>query len=191
MEFIVIRHGQAKHNIGGENKHVFAGRKVDNSLTAEGIETVKKLTQKLFDEGGADLIISSSLKRSKETADIIAKKIKAPIISLPELDEFDVGEFAGHTEKEVRKLFPAEAESFYSGDIPNWNFPGGESFVQMKLRLEKAIAKIRKTVKPDSRVLICGHGGLNRALFYLYNNEHENLWRNRNYPHDRIVTVKI
>jgi len=191
MELIVIRHGQAKHNVGGEKKHIFAGRKVDNALTAEGVETVEKISQKLLDEGGADLIVSSSLKRSKETANIITKKIKAPILSFSELDEFDVGKFAGRTEEEVKKLYPAEANAFYTGDVLSWNFPGGENFSQLKSRLESGVAKIRKMVKPNSKVIICGHGGVNRVLFYLYANERENLWKNRNYPHDRIVRIEI
>ena len=115
MELIVIRHGQAKHNIGGEKKHVFAGRKVDNSLTTKGEETVKKLAQKLLIEGTIDLIVSSSLKRSKETAGIIVKKMQAPIVYFSELDEFDVGNFTGHTEEEVKKLYPTESNFFYNG----------------------------------------------------------------------------
>jgi probable phosphoglycerate mutase len=191
MELIVIRHGQAKHNIGGEEKHVFAGRKVDNDLTAEGRITVQKLAQKISDKSEADLIVSSSLRRSKKTAEIIAQKIKVPIISFSELDEFDVGKFAGRTEEEVRKLYPVEAHAFYSGDIEHWSFPGGENYHQLKLRLEKAIQKIKKLPPSHSRIIICGHGGLNRVLFYLCARAQEDLWKNRNYSHDCITRIKI
>ena len=188
---IFIRHGKAAHNLGRGKEHCFAGSKVDNELTDEGIENAKNLTEKIKEIGGCDLIVRSNLLRSGQTAEIIAKEFEKPVVEIKELSEIDIGDFAGHTEGEVKKLYPDSAEAFYSGDIKNWHFPNGENFSQVAVRIGKAIEKIKTIAKQGGRIVISGHGMINRLTFYLLEPDKVELWQPRSYPHDRIVIINL
>jgi len=189
MKLIIIRHGQAQHNLGGEDMHTFAGQNDNNGLTLEGIETVKMLTKKILADGKVDLIVSSSLRRSQETATIMASETKAPVKSFKDLDEIDVGNFEGVNEQESRARYPKEAAAFYDGEINHWDFPGGENFEQAKTRVKHLISALKEVTTENERILICGHGLINRLIFYLYLPERIDLWKERRYPHDRIVNL--
>lgn len=191
ITLIVARHGKAQHNLGSEKEHRFAGNRVDTSLALEGIDDAKLLAHKIQKMGGCDLIISSTLKRSRETAEIIAKKLGMKATSsISELSEINIGDFAGHTEDEVKKLFPEEAKTFYDGDVINWHFPNGEDYNQVTKRLAIALQKIKKIANPRQRVLVVGHGMINCILFHQFLPDRIDLWQERSYPHDRLVEIK-
>ncbi|MBU6389855.1 phosphoglycerate mutase family protein, partial [Patescibacteria group bacterium] len=132
----VLRHGKAEHNLGSHSRQTFAGDSVDNHLAPEGIAAARKLADRIKKMGGCDLVISSGLNRSKETAAILASALSVPTRHIADLQEINVGRFGGHTEAEARRLFPAAAQVFYLGDIPRWSFPGGEDYLSVKKRVE-------------------------------------------------------
>lgn len=191
MELIVVRHGAASHNEGAEQEHTFAGSQINNDLSDQGIIDAENLSQRILESGGADLITCSKLKRSRHTAKIINSTLCARLIVFGELNEINIGDFAGKTEQEVRSLYPKKADLFYSGDIANWEYPGGEKFSDVKRRLESFIDQLKKIAEPKNRVVVVGHGMINRVLIFLYANEQKNFWEDRNYPHDRIVRLEI
>jgi len=186
MELIVIRHGRTEHNIGKEK---FAGNQIDNKLTKAGIEDAEILATHLKKMGKFDLVMTSRLKRSRQTARIISYRLGIPFKIIDGLEEVDIGKFAGHTEKEVKKIYPQEAKAFYRGEIEKWNFPGGEDFQEIVARIKKSIHTIIGLHK--KRIILSGHGMFNRVLFYLFLKNQQQLWQERSYPHDRIVKIII
>lgn len=188
---IFIRHGKAGHNLGLEKEQRFAGSAVDDELTPEGKKNATDLLAKIIKYGKYKQIYTSSLKRSIETAEIIARGINCPIKILKELDEINIGRFAGYTEEEVRKLFPEAAEKFYSGDIKNWFFPDGENFTGVAKRAKKALKKIEESMKDGEKVIVSGHGMINRLMFYLLEPGRTGLWKPTSYPHGRIEVLNI
>lgn len=198
INLIVIRHGKAAHNLGGEKAHTFAGSKVDTELSDIGSVEAEELAKNIFEKfHKVDLIISSGLKRSQQTAQIIKKELdkknKTNIVCniIEDANEFDVGDFAGKNEEEVKKLFPKAASAFYDGRIKDWDFPNGENYIDLKKRVDNVYNKIKTVAKNGDNVLLVGHGGFNRVLFYTLIPDQEEYWKVRNYPHDRIVEIEL
>jgi len=190
-KLFVVRHGESKHNLGGERAHTFAGSQIDTELAQKGIEAAEILSENLKNKN-ISLIFCSGLKRSRETAEIIRQKLclTSEIIEIPELNEFNVGDFAGHTEEEVRVLFPESAKYFYDGEIENWAFPNGENYKNVSQRIDLAISKIKK-LSEDRTVLIVAHGMINRTIFYKLDKQNIDNWQLRKYPHDKIVELEL
>jgi probable phosphoglycerate mutase len=186
----ILRHGQAKHNLGDQEAHTFAGSSIDTDLDIKGLETANDLAEQLKDKD-ISMIICSGLKRSYQTAKIIHQilDLTTKIVVLPELNEFNIGDFAGHTEEEVKRLFPIQADNFYNGKVEEWSFPNGESYVQVAKRIERALFKIRPYNYEN--IVVVGHGIINRVIFYNFLKNQKNLWQERDYPHNRIVSIKI
>ena len=109
MKIYVVRHGQTKWNLEGRIQG-----KTDIELNEKGREQAKTIRD-LIAKYDIDLIISSPLKRAKETAEIINSKLKCPIIFDKALEERCYGEFEG----EVRKLI--EDEIVNSQMLHNYN----------------------------------------------------------------------
>lgn len=191
-DLIILRHGQAMHNLGDETAHTFAGSKIDSELAPQGVENAQQLAKTLNLIGPVDIIMTSPQKRSQQTSEIINHLIgNVPIITLDELKEINIGDFQGHTEAEVRQLFPKEAQAFYDGDIENWHFPHGENSAEIFHRAKIALEKIRSLTLGKKRVVISGHGMFNRVLFYKLKPKNKELWSGRSYPHDRIEIMEL
>ena len=191
-ELIIVRHGQASHNLGTEEQHTFAGSEIDNDLAPQGIANAEFLANTIKKSGPVDAIITSPLKRASQTAEIIDRLIgNVPLFTIDELKEINMGKFAGLTETKARELFPDAARNFYGEEIDEWDFPGGENFTQVSQRLDVALVKIKEISKGKKRVIICGHGLTNRVLFYKLKPQDRELWVERSYPHDRIEIIKL
>lgn len=178
----LIRHGECLHNLG-KNRQTFAGAFLDNSLTPTGVKSAELLSD-VLKEKKIDLIVASPLKRSIETAKIIAEKLNLPIKIFKEASEINVGDFSGHTKDEVIKLFPEEAENFYSGNIEKWVFPNGENYHQVVIRIKNFLNKLKK--EKAKKILISGHAMTNRVILKYFFPEDSSKWRDREYPHNRI-----
>ena len=97
MKIFVTRHGQTEWNALGK----IQGRK-DIELNEIGREQAEMTRKKLMNEK-IDLIISSSLKRAKETAEIINKEFNVEILEDKRLVERGFGDFEGITKLELKK----------------------------------------------------------------------------------------
>lgn len=191
MKLIIVRHGEASHNLGGQKLHTFAGGLVNTELTLKGEKTAKAIANKLKDQA-IDLIFTSRTKRAKKTAEIICDELgsNVKILELSELNELNIGEFAGHTEEEAKFLFPESAKYFYDGEIEKWSFPKGEDFLKALTRVNSALEKI-KNLGQDKTVLIVAHGMINRIIFYILDRKNIDNWQVRKYPHDKIVQLEV
>lgn len=96
MEILLTRHGQTEWNVLGKVQ----GR-ADIELNEKGIQQAEETGEALKNEK-IDLIICSPLKRAKQTADIICKNRKIPIIYDEDVIERDFGEFEGINKKKIR-----------------------------------------------------------------------------------------
>ncbi len=85
----LIRHGQAVVNV----KPIIGGMRGDTGLTALGIEQVERLRDRLIAtrELKADVVLSSSMPRARQTAEILAPAFGLPIIFDDDLHELRPG----------------------------------------------------------------------------------------------------
>lgn len=192
---IFIRHAKAGHNLYN-GRDTFAGQRVDSKLTNAGKKEAEGLARKIYGQGILEIIFYSKMRRSRDTAEIIAKSASATgtkkprLIRLDGLEEIDAGDFTNLTKEETEQKDRAAAEAFYNNDIVNWDFPGGENYLMLKERVKQVVEKINAYGKPGVTILVVGHGAFNRVIFHEIIHEKKELWQTLNYPHDLLVTIK-
>ncbi len=148
-QFVFLRHGESTGN--AESR--WQGQS-DYPLTGRGQAQARALAERWKTEGVKfDLAISSTLKRARETAEIIAFLLNVKL----ELDEIwlerDIGEIEGMTSDEVQRLpRPPYVTPYDSigGD--------GEGDWELFLRAGRALHNLLR--RPPGSYLIVSHGGL-------------------------------
>jgi probable phosphoglycerate mutase len=154
-KLLIVRHGQSEWNALGR----WQGQ-ADPPLTNLGENQAKKATQKL---GLFDSIVSSPLKRAKNTASIISEIMGVgPITTEIDLMERDAGPWQGLTRIEIENGWPGFLES---GQRPD----GYESNSDLLLRVFAVLRKISESSKNSDSVLIISHAGITHALENLHN----------------------
>lgn len=124
MRLILTRHGETE-----ENKHyVIAGWR-PGVLSAKGKKQVKALAEKLRSIQ-FDFILSSDLKRCKDTVAVINKYHHAPVRFLKSLHELGSGVFDGRPGAEIQKALAG-----YKGSREAYKPKGGESMISFRRRV--------------------------------------------------------
>ena len=148
--FYFVRHGESEGNAA----RVFTGQ-TDSPLTERGRQQAAAVADELA-KVKFDRIISSDLSRTRDTAEVIAKRHGLSVEVVPALREINVGDRTGKTFDETRGL-------------PNWSddgfvvWPGGESLDQVLARTLGAIDRLTRE-SPGKTILVVGHGGVNRIV---------------------------
>jgi broad specificity phosphatase PhoE len=146
----VLRHGESVGN--AESR--WQGQ-ADYPLTDTGRAQARKLAKRWKNENVKfDLIISSPLKRAKETAEIIASALDVKIEFEPLWLERDNGDFSGLTVHEVRQNFTRSQFSTPYDPVGG----DGEGDWELFLRAGQALQSLLK--REPARYLIISHGGL-------------------------------
>ena len=155
-DFTFLRHGQSVGNL----EERFQGQ-ADFPLTETGRAQARALTKRWLREGQSfECAIASPLLRARETAEIVARRLKIPL----EFDEIwmerDNGNFSGLTYAEIRAISPEP--DFYT---PYQSFgETGEGDWELYLRAGQAVQSLLR--RPPGKYLIVSHGGLlNMVLF--------------------------
>lgn len=153
---LLVRHGETELNSA---QRYWGHTDVDLSLV--GVRQAEQLRDRLATER-IDLVYASDLKRAFLTAEIIASRHQANIITCPELRETNFGELEGLTFQEISQLYPEVTQAW-----SNWSltlkFPGGESIVELNRRVGKFLKRLQKHIS-DETILIVAHSGPLRLL---------------------------
>ena len=100
---IIIRHGES---IGNAN-NIIQGRNNDYGLTEKGKEyTLSNIQTNMNLFAGATRIITSTSKRTIETAEIIAKQLDLPLMFNSSLEEMDAGVLSGMKKDTAKTNYP-------------------------------------------------------------------------------------
>lgn len=154
----LIRHGQAIN--------VVQKTSGDPGLSPLGVTQAERLRDRLAASGeiDADIVISSTMLRAKQTAEIVAPALSLPIIFDDEVQEQRPGEALNMSEEEFREKFgPVEFEQ-----KPYFRLaPGAESWVEFTIRAGTALQRITREHDEKTIVIIC-HGGIIDASFLLF-----------------------
>lgn len=147
--FYFLRHGQALSN----KKNILSSslpEKFYNPLTGAGIQQAVKAAQKLKKEK-IDIIFSSELLRARQTAEIVAKAVNAPVHYDCRLNEINFGVFEGRPVEDWAK-FVEHYNDFYAKKPE-----GGQSRLEVRKRILDFIEEINKKYK-NKKILIVSHG---------------------------------
>jgi probable phosphoglycerate mutase len=148
----LVRHGETFDNV----RQVLQGQ-MPGELNETGIKQAEKVRDEMKDVH-LDAIIASDLRRSVQTACIIAEPHGLKVMTTPLLRERDWGDFTGMFIPDIRdKVWPENVES-----LP-----------QMKERARQFLQFIRNTY-PDQQVLAVGHGIINKAVQAVFYNKQMN-----------------
>ncbi|WP_460357955.1 bifunctional RNase H/acid phosphatase [Actinoallomurus acanthiterrae] len=131
---LLLRHGETPFS--GERRFAGTG---DIPLTDTGLAQSRAAAHALTGRG-IDVIVSSPLKRTLQTAQEIAQVIDVPIRTEDDLRETDFGDWEGYTFAEVRERWPAELDAWLADQsvAP----PYGESFEATFKRVRTARDKL-------------------------------------------------
>jgi len=156
------RHGQSEFNV----KKLLGG---DSSLTPLGREYAKKLAKFMKEEKELKAQLNSlniwcsTLKRTKETADVVSnvnQNTPSPI-KWKSLDEINAGIFDAYTYAQIKEESPRDYK-LRSVDKLRYRYPQGESYLDVVERLESVIFELEHARKP---VLVVGHQAVLRCLY--------------------------
>jgi alpha-ribazole phosphatase len=152
----LIRHGLVAMNGGGRR---YVGQ-LDLSLHEEGIRQAEELRERLKDLP-ISAVYCSDLKRSVETARIIARDRGLEPLALESLREINLGRWEGESFEEIRRRYP-DAYEERGRDILHFKTPEGESFLDC---IQRIIPALYEVLHSDHEVvLIVGHAGVNRII---------------------------
>lgn len=152
---MLARHGQTVWN----TEHRLQGQ-LDSPLTREGIAQACETAERLCGLG-ITTVCSSPLGRALRTAVIIADRIGADIVEVPELAEVHHGDFAGLTWEEIDERHPGVREA-RAANRYGWTFPGGESYAQARTRARTALTACGWA--SDAPPLLVAHEMIGRML---------------------------
>jgi probable phosphoglycerate mutase len=158
---LLLRHGVTPLTL--EKRFAGIG---DPPLTELGEEQARRAARRLrADErfGPIDAIVASPLRRTRATAEAVAREVGLEVSQAPGFRELDFGRFEGLTFAEAHETYPAELAAFLGS--PEAAPPEGEALTEVAARAGAArdallAAHPRKTVLVAThvtpiKVLIC------------------------------------
>ncbi len=144
---LLLRHGQTP--LSAERR--FAGRG-DIPLTELGLEQAAAAAAALAGRGGIDLVLTSPLRRARQTAEAVTQQTGAPLAVDDDLAETDFGSWEGMTFAEVMARWPDELSAWMAG--ADAAPPGGESFAVVAKRVDAALDRLLSEHQGETVVVV-------------------------------------
>jgi broad specificity phosphatase PhoE len=159
MNIYLIRHGQTDWNGGGRLQG-----NIDTNLNEIGVNQARLAGKRLANQE-IGLIYCSNLARAIQTAQLMNDFLQAPLTIVPELREISYGQWEGRLWEEIRRENPDFVQRWLL-DRTNLPVPGGESFQDVKNRLQSVIALLQNHASPS--VAVVTHEGIIKTLICMF-----------------------
>jgi probable phosphoglycerate mutase len=128
--FVLLRHGETA--LTPEKRFSGSGG-TDPELSDKGRWQAERVADSLAARGTVQAIVSSPLKRCRQTAETVGQRLGIDVRIDDGLRETDFGAWEGLTFGEVKEGYPAELDAWLgSAKVPP---PGGESFAAVSRRV--------------------------------------------------------
>lgn len=166
----LIRHGESVANTQG----IYQGQTYDTDLSALGEKQVNALGVFLARKP-IDRIIASPLKRTRDTAEAIAKWHDGLTVEIdPDIIETNHGAWEGKNVHVIAQLWPEEYRTWQT-QPSKAVFPGGETYAETRTRALKWWKELLPTVRGTTAVVT--HDNIVRALLTdILGIEQDKLW---------------
>ena len=155
----LVRHGEGEHNL---NKDVYQGRAPEANLTSLGTEQARRLGVRLKQERAPACIVASSLPRTMQTAELIARELEMKVHPEDAFWELSKGEW--EKTMPIDKV-PAEFAGKLLAEPFEFRYPGGESYQDVHERVSPVFEQWLGRF-PGQRILFVLHGDVIRCLIY-------------------------
>jgi 2,3-bisphosphoglycerate-dependent phosphoglycerate mutase len=157
----LIRHGESRAQV----KALLSGHDTCTGLSDRGRRQAEALRDRLAktrELADIDVLYTSILPRTIETAEIIAPALGGPAPqSECEWCEIHAGEAEGLTFPEFQERYPALG---HPDDPFRDRIPGGETWAEFSVRVGARLGRVPRE-HPGRRVAVVGHGGTISASF--------------------------
>jgi ribonuclease H / adenosylcobalamin/alpha-ribazole phosphatase len=147
---LLLRHGETEHTV----RKLFSGSGGADPPLAPGGQAQAAAAAAALSDRDITAVVSSPMRRTRETAEIVAAAIGLPVREIDELRECAFGEWEGHSFAEVRERWPDELSAWLSS--PSVTPPGGESFDAVGRRVRRARDKVLARYR-EGTVLLVSH----------------------------------
>jgi len=155
-KLIIVRHAEAV----GNKIREFHGW-TDEGITERGNLQASRVAERLKDVA-IDVIYSSSMKRTMETARYISEVKNLPIIPVDDLNEINGGLWEGMTWRELARKYP-DLYDIWENEPHLLQFPEGESMEGFQRRVVAAVTRILEK-EAGKNILIVTHGTVIKVL---------------------------
>lgn len=156
-EFFFVRHGRTDGNVRG----ILVGR-TDISLDELGVRQAVAVAEHFAAANPPDVIISSPLKRARETAQAIADRLSLPVETEDDLAELHFGTYEGWSFADLVEQQPELAAQFWDDEIdPYW--PGGERLSEFHERVRRVVTSLSERYASHTAIVVA-HGGVLGSL---------------------------
>jgi len=164
MTIHLARHGQTAYNHEGR----FQGH-LPVPLDATGREQAAALAEVA---AGVEIVtlVSSSLRRARQTADIVAARIGLEPVEDARFAETDTGDWTDRSFAEIKAEDPEGFARFQRSD-PSFRYPGGESFAEQSDRVQAGLADLRARPAALPALVVCHRGVIRLALAVAFGDE--------------------
>ena len=154
-DLLIIRHGESQWNL----EHRWQGW-LDAPLTALGERQARERAEALAGNGFRPAVVHcSDLGRARQTAEIIAERLRTTIRPHPGLRERSAGEWEGFTSDEIDERWPGGRLAWRRGELTAP--PGGEDDHVVTARIDAAIAEVLEGLDP---AMVVTHHGVLRLI---------------------------
>lgn len=151
----LVRHGEGEQNVMGILNSIVEKEKY--ALTDHG-RTQAERAAGILREEGIEAVYYSPLRRTRETAEIIARLLNVPIIEDERLRETDFGRFHGRTEADILVKYPTSASRMH----PDTN-DEMESIEEVRTRTESFVRDMNAKHQ-SKKIVLVSHADTLRIL---------------------------
>ena len=185
-DLLLIRHGQATHNLEGRWEGWSAV-----PLTQEGQSQARALARRLVRwSPSVACLYTSPLLRARQTAEPIARTLKLKPVADEDLREINFGKVSGLTLETFRISMPEVFARWQDRGDLTFQFPGGEQRLGFFRRVGRTLDTIVAR-HPGEQVAIVAHGGTLRAgLAHLFPDTMSDWWAYA-LPNASVTHVRI
>jgi alpha-ribazole phosphatase len=151
----LLRHGE----IEASAPRRFIGQ-LDLPLTRTGNQQISRLADFLGDLS-INRLICSPLTRSRQSASILADRLKIPAETIAEMAEISLGSWEGLTVSEIKQRYPGQYET-RGKNLVTFRPKNGESFQDLLDRTFPVFERI--CTSSNEKIVVVAHAGVNRVL---------------------------
>jgi broad specificity phosphatase PhoE len=159
---LLLRHGESVSN--ADPKAIALPEGVGDRLSEQGREQARAAADGL-EETGITRLLSSPMRRARETAEPLSEALELPVTVLPYVHELKEETGYGELSPEEQKLRRWSARMAAHSDDPDHCGEGAESFNDVNARVKRLKAELESQPYRE-RTLIVTHGIFSRFFFF-------------------------
>ena len=154
----LLRHGETANVAGGDFRY---NGHTDVAITERARAQMETRGEE-FSRLPITAVYASDLSRCRIGGEIIAERCGCGLTLVPELREFNMGDWEGLSLAEVKERFPDQVEKKFA-DFFNYRIPGSETIAEVEARVFPAFDRLVAKHCGET-IVIVAHGGVNLLL---------------------------